>query len=210
MGGEEEKPTEEMVENKDETPSPAGEVEVPKVQVAVLNAPWWVLVLQGLFVLLLGIFAMMDPELASDLFFMLIGAMVLVQGIFAIIGAFNVKAEDPMWVLLLIGGLVAVVLGSITLFWPDVTKVILIWLVGFWALIVGTIMLVYAIKVRKQEVAGKGVQAVLGVIGIAFGLIALGWPKDTINTLVWIIGLFAVLFGIMFMIVGFVVKGKQS
>jgi uncharacterized membrane protein HdeD (DUF308 family) len=186
------------------------EVAGPTVQVALLNAPWWALVLQGLFVLLLGIFAMMDPELASDVFFMLIGAMVLVQGVFGIIGAFMVKAEDPMWVLLLIGGLVAVVLGSISLFWPDVTKVILIWLVGFWALVVGTIMLVYAIKVRRQEVAGKGVQAVLGVIGIAFGLIALAWPKGTINTLVWIIGAFAVLFGIMFMIVGFVVRGKQQ
>lgn len=207
MGGEGEKPDEDMTEGPVEERE---EVEVPKVQVAILNAPWWALVLQGLLVLLLGVFAMMDPELASDIFFMLIGAMVLLQGIFAIIGAFTVKAQDPMWVLLLIGGLVSVILGSITLFWPDVTKVILIWLVGFWALIVGTVMLVYAIKVRRQEVAGKGVQSVLGIIGIAFGLIALVWPKDTINTLVWIIGLMAVLFGILFMIVGFMVRSRQK
>jgi uncharacterized membrane protein HdeD (DUF308 family) len=207
MGEEEEKTEEDMTETPVEEKE---EVEVPKVQVAILNAPWWALVLQGLLVLLLGVFAMMDPELASDIFFMLIGAMVLVQGIFAIIGALAVKAEDPMWVLLLIGGLVAVVLGSIALFWPDVTKVILIWLVGFWALIVGTVMLVYAIKVRKHDVAGKGVQSILGIIGIVFGLIALGWPKDTINTLVWIVGLFAVLFGIMFIIVGLMVRSKQK
>jgi len=207
MGGEEEKPTEDKVEAPVED---SNEVEVPKVQVAILNAPWWALVLQGLFVLVLGILAMVYPDITLEIFLMLFGALVLIQGIFAIIGAFGVKAEDPMWVLLLIGGFVSVALGSIALFWPDVTAVILLWLIGFWALIVGTIMLVYAIKVRKAEVAGKGIQAVMGMIGITFGLIAFIWPEQTAMTIVFIIGLFAALFGIMFMIIGFMVKSKQK
>lgn len=202
MGGEEDKPTEETTEKE--------EVQVPKVQVAFLNAPWWTLVLQGLFVLVLGIMAMVYPDITLEIFLMLFGALILIQGIFAIIGSFAIKAEDPMWVLLLIGGIISVILGSIALFWPDVTAVILLWLIGFWALIVGTVMLIYALKVRKAEVAGKGIQAVMGIVGIVFGLVALAWPEQTAMTIVWFIGLFAVLFGILFIIVGFKAKSKQG
>ena len=207
MGGEEEKPTEDAVEEPTSEPDKA---QVPSVQVAVLNAPWWALVLQGLLVLVLGILAMTYPDITLEIFLMLFGALVLIQGIFAIIGSFVVKAEDPMWVLLLIGGLVSVILGSIALFWPDLTAIILLWLIGAWALVVGLVMLIYAIKVRKAEVAGKEVQAVLGIIGIVFGLVAFAWPEETALTIVWIIGLFAVIFGILFMIIGFMVKGKQE
>ena len=203
MGGEEEKPTEGQTDEKEKT-------EIPKVEIAILNAPWWALVLQGLFVLVLGILAMVYPDITLEIFLMLFGALVLIQGIFAIIGSFVVKSEDPMWVLLLIGGLVSVILGSIALFWPDITAIILLWLIGAWALVVGLVMLIYAIKVRKAEVAGKEVQAVLGIIGIVFGLVAFAWPEETAMTIVWIIGLFAVIFGILFMIIGFMVKGKQE
>ena len=207
MGGEEEKPTEDAV---DEPTSEPDKVQVPTVQAAVLNAPWWALVLQGLLVLVLGILAMTYPDITLEIFLMLFGALVLIQGIFAIIGSFVVKAEDPMWVLLLIGGIVSVILGSVALFWPDLTAIILLWLIGAWALVVGLVMLIYAIKVRKAEVAGKEVQAVLGIIGIVFGLVTFAWPEETALTIVWIIGLFAVIFGILFMIIGFMVKGKQK
>ncbi|MCK5251865.1 MAG: DUF308 domain-containing protein [Thermoplasmata archaeon] len=159
---------------------------------------------------MLGILAMTYPDITLEIFLMLFGALVLIQGIFAIIGSFVVKAEDPMWVLLLIGGIVSVILGSVALFWPDLTAIILLWLIGAWALVVGLVMLIYAIKVRKAEVAGKEVQAVLGIIGIVFGLVAFAWPEETAMTIVWIIGLFAVIFGILFMIIGFMVKGKQE
>ncbi len=207
MGGEEEKPTEDAVEEPTSEPD---KVQVPSVQVAVLNAPWWALVLQGLLVLVLGILAMTYPDITLEIFLMLFGALVLIQGIFAIIGSFVVKAEDPMWILLLMGGIVSVILGSVALFWPDLTAIILLWLIGAWALVVGLVMLIYAIKVRKAEVAGKEVQAVMGIIGIVFGLVALAWPEQTAMTIVWIIGLFAAIFGILFMIIGFMVKGKQK
>jgi len=203
MGGEEEKPTEEQAVEEEKA-------DVPKTEIAILNAPWWALVLQGLFVLVLGILAMTYPDITLEIFLMLFGALILIQGIFAIIGSFTVKAEDPMWVLLLIGGIVSVILGSFALFWPDITEIILLWLIGAWALVVGLIMLLYAIKVRKAEVAGKEVQAVMGIIGIVFGLVALAWPEQTAMTIVWIIGLFAAIFGILFMIIGFMVKGKQK
>jgi uncharacterized membrane protein HdeD (DUF308 family) len=50
----------------------------------------------------------------------------------------------------------------------------------------------------------------MGIIGIVFGLVALAWPEQTAMTIVWIIGLFATIFGILFMIIGFMVKGKQK
>ena len=177
----------------------------------IMARPWWEMVLRGILLLVLGIIAMVYPDITIEIIILLFGALILVEGIFLVIGSIAIKAEDSMWVVLLIGGVVSVVLGAIILAWPELTARVVLFLIGAWALIVGLINLMWALKVRKnKEVTGKGVHAIFGIIGIAFGIIAIAWPKETAESIIVIIGIFVALLGILLVIAGFMARKEQS
>ncbi len=177
----------------------------------VMARPWWEMILRGILLLVLGIIAMVYPDITIAIIILLFGALILVEGIFLVIGSIAVKSEDPMWVVLLIGGVVSVILGAIILAWPDLTARVVLFLIGAWALIVGLINLMWALKVRKhEEVTGKGAHAIFGIIGIAFGIIAIAWPEETAVTIVVIIGIFIALMGILLVIAGFMARKEQT
>jgi len=177
----------------------------------IMARPWIEMVLRGILLLILGVVAMVYPDITISIIILLFGVMILVEGILLVIGSIAVKAEDPMWVVLLIGGFFSVALGAIILAWPDVTERVVLFLIGAWALIVGLINLMWALKVRKnEEVAGKGVHAIFGLVGISFGIIAIVWPDETAVTIVVIIGVFIALLGILMVIAGFMARKEQQ
>ncbi len=177
----------------------------------ILARPWWEMVIGGILIMVMGIIAMVYPDITIGIIILLFGAILLVEGIFLIIGSFAVKAEDPMWVMLLIGGIISLIIGAAILAWPDITAKLVLWLFAIWAIVVGMINLVWAVKTRKDaDVAGKPAHAVFGIIGITFGIIAFAWPEATIMSIVWIVGLFATLMGILLMIAGFMARKKQQ
>lgn len=177
----------------------------------IMARPWWEMVLRGILLLVLGVIAMVYPDITIAIIILLFGAIILVEGIFLVIGAIMVKAEDPMWVVLLIGGIISIILGSIILAWPDLTARVVLFLIGAWALIVGLINLMWAIKVRKnEEVTGKGIHALFGIVGISFGLIAIAWPEETATTLIVIIGILIAIMGILLMVAGFMSRKEQT
>ena len=77
----------------------------------VMARPWWEMVVRGILLLILGIIAMVYPDITLAIIILLFGALILVEGIFLVIGSIMVKAEDPMWVVLLIGGIISIILG---------------------------------------------------------------------------------------------------
>ncbi len=177
----------------------------------IMARPWWEMVLRGILLLVLGVIAMVYPDITIGIIVLLFGALILIEGIFLVIGSIAVKAEDTMWVVLLIGGIVSIALGAMILAWPDLTARVVLFLIGAWALIVGLINLMWALKVRKhEEVTGKGVHAFFGIVGIAFGIIAIAWPKETAVTIVVIIGIFIALMGILLVIAGFMARKEQK
>ncbi len=198
MGGEKEHTAADLARAKD-------------IDKKILARPWWEMVIGGILIMIMGIIAMVYPDITIGIIILLFGAILLVEGIFLIIGSFAIKAEDSMWVLLLIGGIVSLIIGAAILVWPDITAKLVLWLFAIWAIVVGMINLVWAIKTRKdQEVAGKGAHAVFGIVGLAFGIIAFAWPEATILSIVFIVGLFAALFGILLVIAGFMARKEQQ
>jgi len=185
------------------------EAKAREMQDFLLNRPWWELVLRGMVIIVFGILAMIYPGLTLSVFIIFFGAFAFIEGIFQMVGSFAAKADNPQWSLMFISGLFSFFVGAIVLAWPGMSALVLLWFIAAWFLINGTVQVVFGL--RSHEGGSKmGIHVLGGIIGIMFGLMAFMWPGATAISIVWIVGLFAIFFGIQLMVLGFLSRGEDG
>ena len=107
----------------------------------------------------------------------------------AVFSAVRTMAEH--WWVVLLRGVLAILFGVLAYTWPGLTALILVTIWGAYALIDGIVGVVAGIR-------GKwGSLVVLGVIGIAAGIVAFLWPGLTAITLLWVIAFWAIVAGVL-------------
>lgn len=188
--------------------NPIGE-KARQMQDFLLSRPWWELVLRGIFITIFGALALIYPDLTLAVLIIFFGAFVFIEGIFQMVGSFTVKADNPQWVLMFISGLFSFMIGVIVLAWPGMSALVLLWFVAAWFLMMGTVQLVFGLR-SSEGGAKKGIHVIGGIIGITFGLMAFMWPGATAMVIVWVIGLFAIFFGIQLLVLGLLSKDDAS
>ena len=157
---------------------------------------WWVFAIRGIAALVFGILAFIWPETTLTVLVVLFGAYVLVDGASMLIALArgDALARRHAWAVGLIG-ILGIVAGIATFVWPDVTALSLLYLVAFWAIATGSFQVIAAVALRK-ELANEFWMALGGVASIVFGVLLVAFPGDGLITLVWLVGLWAVVFGI--------------
>ncbi|MGI9073413.1 MAG: HdeD family acid-resistance protein [Bryobacteraceae bacterium] len=99
------------------------------------------------------------------------------------------------WWSLVIRGLIAIVLGILTLLWPGITVGALVILFGAYAFIDGIVNIAGVGRASKTH-ERWGVLVIEGVIGIAAALVTFAWPAITAIVLVYVIAAWAIVTGI--------------
>lgn len=170
---------------------------------------WWALALRGAIAILFGLAALLRPDIALEALILLFGAYAFVDGIFAIVATFGrSRGDTPRW-LLLVEGIAGILAGIIAFVLPGMTAVVLLYLIAAWAIITGVSEIAMAIRLRK-EIKGEWALIVGGVLSILFGALLAVLPAVGILSLVWLIGIYAVAFGILMVITGFQVRSHQD
>ncbi|WP_067462570.1 HdeD family acid-resistance protein [Actinomadura macra] len=159
----------------------------------LMTRHWWVLALRGAFAILFGVVAWVWPDITVWALVVLFGAYALVDGIFALAAAFRGTRGQPRGMLVL-SGVAGIVLGIVAMAWPGVTAFVLLMLIAAWAVVTGVMEIVAAFALRK-ELRGEWAYALTGVISVVFGILLFAWPASGAVAIVWLIGLFAILFG---------------
>ncbi|MCP9955104.1 MULTISPECIES: HdeD family acid-resistance protein [Actinomadura] len=154
---------------------------------------WWVLALRGAFAILFGIAAWVWPGITVWALVVLFGAYALVDGVFALAAAFRDTTGGPRGMLLL-SGVAGVGLGVVALVWPGITAFVLLMLIAAWAVATGVLEIVAAVALRK-ELRGEWAYVLTGAVSVIFGILLFAWPVSGAVAIVWLIGLFAILFG---------------
>jgi uncharacterized membrane protein HdeD (DUF308 family) len=162
---------------------------------------WWVLVVRGIFAILFGILAFVLPGATVFALVILFAAYMGVDGIMAIVLAIRRAQQRREWWPLVLEGLAGISVAVITVIWPDVTALALVYLIAAWALITGVMEIVAAIRLRKV-IRGEFFLGLAGVASIAFGIIAIAFPGEGALALVWLIGSYAILFGVLLIALG--------
>lgn len=173
----------------------------------VLSRNWWALALRGLAAILFGILAFAWPGLTLFVLVIFFGAYLLVDGIFAIVAAVRAAGEEARWWLLLIEGILGVVAGLVAFFWPGLTALALLYLVAAWAIVTGIMEIVGAIRLR-QEIVGEWALILSGVLSFIFGVLLVVIPaRAGLLSLTWLIGIYAIAFGVIMLVLAFRVRG---
>jgi uncharacterized membrane protein HdeD (DUF308 family) len=158
---------------------------------------WWLLLLRGIAGIIFGILAFVWPGLTLLTLVILYGAFALVDGVLTLVAAFTGSAKPvPTWWLVVVG-LLGIGAGVVTFAWPVITAVVLVLIIGAWALVHGIFEIIGAIQLRK-EIDNEWWLILSGALSVIFGLILLFAPGAGALGLIWAIAAYSIAFGILF------------
>ena len=166
-----------------------------------LSHNWWAVVLRGVLGLLFGIITFFAPGLSLAALVTLYGAYALVDGVFAIVSAVRRRGTER-WGMLLLEGIAGIAAGLVTLVWPGITAIALLYLIAAWSLFTGIMEVVAAVRLRKV-ITGEWMLGLSGVLSIGFGLLLMLFPGVGALAVVLWIGAYAIMFGALLIGLGF-------
>jgi uncharacterized membrane protein HdeD (DUF308 family) len=172
-----------------------------------LSGSWWAFVVRGLVALAIGILAFVQPGVTLIALIAVFAAYAIVDGVLAIAAGVTVDS-GPRW-MFIVGGILGIVIGLLTINRPDVTAVALVLLIGVWAIATGVTEVAAAYQFR-QVLENEWLVALSGVISVVFGVFLIVAPGDGIFAVLWIIGFYAILAGITYLAAGIRLRGVHQ
>lgn len=135
----------------------------------------------------------MWPGLSLLTLVLLYGVFALFDGGLAISAAIMGGSPAPRWWLALVGVL-GIAAGAVTLAWPGITGLVLLFFIAGWAIAAGVFEVVGAIRLRK-EIEGEWWLIATGVLSVLFGVLILMFPDAGALGLAFAIAWFAIVYG---------------
>ncbi len=165
----------------------------------VLARNWWALLIRGIAAVVFGILAFAWPVSTIFAIVIIFGAYAFVDGVFAIAAAIRAAAAHERWWPFLLEGIVGIVIAAIVFFEPHTAAFALYITIAAWALITGVFEIAAGVQLRKH-VANEFWMILGGICSIIFGILLLLNPLIGALTLIWIIGAYAIIFGIVMVV----------
>jgi uncharacterized membrane protein HdeD (DUF308 family) len=162
---------------------------------------WWVLLIRGILAVLFGIMAFTLPGLTLLTLVFLYGIYALADGLTAL----WVGGKSRAWWFVLLG-ILGVIVGICTFIYPGITAVALLYLIAAWSIVHGIFEVVTAIQLRK-EISNEWMLILGGIISIIFGVVLIANPSAGALAMIWLIGVYALVFGVMMIILAFRLRG---
>jgi len=168
----------------------------------VLARDWWSFLLRGVIAVLVGIVTFLAPGFTLGALVILFGAYALVDGVLSIVAAWRASRSHEHWGMLLLEGVAGILAAVVTMAWPAITAVALVFVVAAWAIVTGVLEVVAAVRLRKY-ITGEWLLALGGIASILFGfLITIAPAAGALVIALWI-GVYAFVFGIALIALGF-------
>lgn len=169
------------------------------------GAYWWSFFFRGLLAVAFGLIVIMLPGPTLAAIAVLVAAFLFADGAFSLFTALKGRRLHSPWGLLLLEGIAGIAVGTLTIFWPGMTLLAIIYFIGAWALATGILEIVAAIRLR-HEIEGEWLLGLGGILSVLFGLILFFNPGVGAIALVWMIGGYALVFGFSLLFLGFRLK----
>lgn len=174
------------------------------IDVESLARNWWALVLRGIAGILFGLVTFFAPGISLAALVLVFGAYAFTDGVFSLVSAVRRRGTEPWWMLLL-HGLAGIAAGVVTLIWPGITALALLYVIAFWALVTGGFEIAAAIGLRKV-ITGEWLLILSGIASVALGILLVLFPGPGALALILWIGAYALVSGAFLTALGFKLK----
>jgi uncharacterized membrane protein HdeD (DUF308 family) len=165
----------------------------------------WSIALRGVLAIIFGIIALTSPRIAAAAFVVVFAIYAILDGVVAFSTAARRGRAGLHWGWFLFEGLVSVAAGVLSLVYPGMTLLILTLFIAIRALVVGMLEIGGAIAWKGMD--SRWLLGITGVVSILFGLVLLWNPAAGTFALIWVIGIYAIVFGAMLVALGLRVHG---
>src|SRR5579864_8996208 len=106
------------------------------------------------------------------------------------------------WGALLFEGILGILAGTVALIWPGITALAFLFLLAAWAIIIGILEFIAPLAFPMS--GGRAALSVLtGVLSVVFGVLIAARPVSGLLTVAWLIGVYAIVVGIIYVAVYF-------
>ena len=171
------------------------------------RSSWWAIVLRGILACIFGILVLANPSVGVAVLILMFAIYAAVDGVAALATAVNHGRAGLRWGWWLVEGLVSLGVAALALARPGITLLAVVLLIAFRAILLGLIELGGAL-------GGKGLDhrwllGLTGIVSLLFGVLLLANPMAGSVAVVWVIGVYAVVFGVMLVVVGLRALGTR-
>lgn len=139
----------------------------------------------------------------------LFAAYAFVDGIFAIAAAFRPSALHTRGWWLLVEAVIGILTGLVTLFWPGTTALVLLYFIAACFVLTGVARITAAISLRR-EIENEWLISLSGVLSIVFGIVLAVLPGVGHLSLTWLIGIYALVIGVLPIALGLRARGHEE
>jgi uncharacterized membrane protein HdeD (DUF308 family) len=164
------------------------------------------LIIRGIIGIIAGIVAFAWPGLTIALLVGIFAAYAFIDGVTnVVLGSSRSSRYGRSWALV-VQGIAGIAFGVMTVMWPGVTALVLIWFIAAWAVVTGIFEVAGAIRLRRV-ISGDWLLVLSGVMSLLFGILVFAFPAAGAVGIAWILGTYAAATGIILVILGVRLRG---
>lgn len=163
---------------------------------------WWVLALRGILGILFGIVALVFPGITLAALVLLLGAYAVADGVLALITAVGGDGKDRLWYVL--EGIIGIGLGILVFAYPVISERALIYVIAAWAILTGIVEIMAGFEL---PISRDWLLALAGLASVVFGVLVFMNPAAGALSIVWLIGIYAIVFGGLLVGLAFRLRG---
>lgn len=166
---------------------------------------WWIPLLTGVVSIGLGL-AILATDWSVRALVIITALLFIIRGIaltFSPAYAGRTSGEQ------VVAGIAGVIAGVALVAWPGPSLLVLAFFVGAWLTVSGSFHIVTSFS-RRRELPHWGFTFTIGLIELLLGVWAMRRPEATLALLITIIGLWAVLTGVIYCALAFEIRGTAQ
>jgi uncharacterized membrane protein HdeD (DUF308 family) len=160
----------------------------------------WPVALRGILAVIFGVIAIRSPNLIAGAFVIVFAIYAFADGILDFVIAGQLGRAGQRWGWHVFEGLASIVLGIIAIAYPGLALVTVMLLIGLRAIVMGVFELAAAFSSEGAD--SRWMLGLTGVLSMMFGILLLGSPIAGGMVLLWTVGVYAIVFGVMLFALG--------
>lgn len=170
---------------------------------------WKMLAVRGALGILFGCLALAWPLETIWVLAIFWGAYAFVDGLFALGHGWKIRhSGKSIWPYALFG-LTGLAAGVITLLWPAITALALVFVIAFWAILGGLSQIMTAIRLHKS-ISGEWLLGLAGLVGLIFGIIIIIRPiPEGMVMIAWFVAFYALVTGVIYLMTAFRIRSAS-